>query len=203
MFLCEGLLSRGIAGGQGLPWCEEKRLESLRGRPDNFFNVVQLELDGGITLNSLVIRNGQKSPWVEGLRNIRVLSTPLDSKVSLTLGNKSILCDSHNTKDKILWLRNCFEEPDDIYFYLDRSFKVDPPEALLVADEVLLKDHSYRYKRVERPYHIHPLPPNHTTLEGIMSCEICMEGYGNPSPEKLKDRIGFPPNLNDLMGSLE
>jgi hypothetical protein len=197
LFLVEALYDRsGIIGGATLPWCEHERLKRIRGREHNLFGqeYTELSIDGTICLGTLTIKNGQTSPNIEGLRNIRVIYNPSGNPVTLEKSGKVIHLPIESA-NKIIWLRNMYEGPDNLYLYHDRSFTVEPKNAVLLADEVVLNGIEKRDKKVHRPYVIHPLPETHKTPEGLQACEKCMKAMGNPSLEKLKDCIVFPRSI--------
>ena len=189
LFLVECLYCRSSIYGVGsvlLPWCERKRLEEIRGEISG-----SLRIDGEIGLDTLEIRHGQSSPSVEGLRNIRVISNPTGNPVTLERSDTVIHLPVESASE-ILWLRDTYNGPDDCYFYTDRSFKIEPKDAVLLADVVILHDMRYRIGKVDRPYVVHPFPESHKNPENMMVCETCMKAMGNPSAEKLRRCIVFP-----------
>ena len=160
LFLVEGLVTSvfGVAA-VGIPWCERERLENTT-------------TDGAISLDTLKIRHGQNHPGVQGLRNIRVISNPTGNPVTLQISDTVIHLPVKSASE-IIWLRNTYNGPDDLYFYHDRSLKIEPKDAVLLADEVVLNDERYLIEKVDRPYVVHPLPESHKNFEGIMACKIC------------------------------
>jgi hypothetical protein len=183
LLLVEGLVCMGIFGGAGLPPCRMERALDRR-------------FDGAIALGSTRLVHGGlgSSSGVEGIRNLRVLENPSGKPVSITLGASDNLL--LKKPGEIIWLRNLFTCPDSYYWYLGDQgrYKVEPQDAVIVADEVVLNDFTYRLSRVpdSLQFEILYLDEAHKTIDGMMACTDCMAAWDNPSRETVAKKISFP-----------